>query len=157
MPAKKYRVKLTDKERRELLDLTKKGRNSARILTRARILLLADEGRSDEEIAAHLHSSSPTVARIRKRCCTAGGVEAAIKEKPRRGAAPKLNGRAEATLTAIACSTPPEGYARWTLRLLADKLVELGLVDSVSHVTVGTVLKKATLSPGRKNSGASAG
>lgn len=155
MPAKKYHVKLTDKERRELLDLTKKGRNSARILTRARILLLADEGRFDEEIAAHLHSSSPTVARIRKRYCTAG-VEAAINEKPRRGATPKLNGRAEATLTAIACSTPPEGYARWTLRLLAGKLVELGLVDSVSHVTVGTVLKKVTSSPGRKNSGASA-
>lgn len=141
MPAKKYHVTLTDTERQQLLDLIKKGRTSARMLTRARILLLADEGQPDKEIATHLHCSTSTVCRIRKLYCTED-VEAAIKEKNRPGAPPKLNGRAEAMLTTLACSTPPEGHARWTLRLLAATLVQLELIESISHVTVGKLLKK---------------
>jgi len=100
MPAKKYHVNLTDSERQYLLDLIKKGKTSARRITRARILLLADEGQSDKEIAAHLLTSTPTVCRVRKRYCKEG-VEAAIKEKSRPGAPPKLNGRVEAMLTVL--------------------------------------------------------
>lgn len=155
MPAKIYHVKLTATERHYLLDLIKKGKTSARRITRARILLLADEGQSDKGIAAHLHTSTPTVCRVRTRYCTEG-VEAAIKEKTRNGAPPKLNGRAEAMLTVLACSTPPKGRVRWTLRLLADKLVELQLVERISHVTIGKRLKKMRSSPGRNNTGASA-
>lgn len=155
MPAKKYHVNLTDTERQEILALIKKGRTSARTITRARILLLADEGHPDKEIAAHLHCSTPTVSRIRTRYCAAG-VKAALKEESRSGAPPKLTGRDEAALTVLACSTPPEGHARWTLRLLADTLVELELVESISHVTVGKLLKKINSSPGRNGTGASA-
>jgi len=152
MPAKIYHINLTAKEHEYLLSVISKGKSSARTLSRARILLLANEDRSDKEIASHLHISMQTVFRIRKRYCI-NGLDDALHERPRRGAPVKLNGRAEATLTAIACSTPPEGHVRWTLRLLADKAVELKLVDSISHVTVGSVLKKTNSSPGRKGNG----
>jgi transposase len=152
MPAKTYNVKLSDLGRQRLFDLIKRGKSSARMITRARILLLADEGLSDEEIAVHIHTGSATVARTRKRYCLEG-LDRALKEKPRPGVAPKLDGKAEAAVTAIACSNPPQGRGRWTLRLIADKLVELGFVESISHVTVGEVLKKTNLSLGRRSSG----
>ena len=125
MPARKYRVKLSDKERQQLLTLTRKGIHQTRRITRARILLLADEERPYKSIANYLLCSEPTVTNICRRYCTQG-MEAAISEKPRSGAPRKLDGRFEAKVTAVACSTPPEGRARWTLQLLADQLVKLG-------------------------------
>jgi transposase len=144
---KKYVVDLTEVERQQLLDLTKKGRVSARKLTRAHVLLLADEGRNDKAIAAALHVSVPTVERIRNRFVT-GNVEHALKEQARPGARRKLDGKQEAFLVATACSTPPDGRSRWTMQLLADRLVELEQVDSISDDTVRRTLKKTISSHG---------
>ena len=144
---KKYIVELTEQERGELLGLTRKGKNSARKVKRAHILLLADKGKTDEEIAEALSVGQATVARIRQKFVE-GGVEYALNERPRPGARPKLDGRQAALLTAIACSDPPEGCKVWSMQLLADRLVELGEVESISHDTVGRVLKKTTSSPG---------
>ena len=141
MPAKKYIVDLTAEEREELLKLIKQGEAKARRLNRARILLKADEGLSDEQIAEALHTGSATAGRVRQRFVEEG-LEAALSERPRRGQTPKLSGRDEAHLVAIACSDAPEGRARWSLRLLADKAVELGLAQSLSHEAVRGVLKK---------------
>jgi len=134
-------VRLKEEEREELHQYLRRGRSSARSLTRARILLFADEDRSDEEIIEALKVSRTTVNRIRKRYCQ-GGLDFALHEKPRSGAPPKIDGRIEAQLTLLACSDPPEGRSRWTLRLLADKLVELESVDSISHMSVHRLLKK---------------
>ena len=146
MTARKYHVKLSNEERQQLLALIKKGIHPTRKITRARILLLADEERPYKSIASYLHCSYPTVACICQRHCTEG-LEAAISEKPRSGAPRKLDGRFEAKVTAVACSTPPEGYARWTLQLLADRLVELGFIESISHTQVGRILEKNELKP----------
>jgi transposase len=134
-------VRLNEGDREELNRYIRHGKSSARSLTRARILLLADEGHSDEVIVEALKVSRPTVNRIRKRYCE-GGLEFALYEKPRSGAPPKIDGRVETELTLLACSEPPEGRSKWTLRLLADKLVELEAVDSISHMTVHRILKK---------------
>jgi hypothetical protein len=142
MPAKKYVVKLTDDERQHLLDLTSKGSIGARKMKRAQILLKADEGWKDEAIVTALNTSRPTVERIRKRFVQ-GNVDKALNDDPRPGGAKvKLDGRAEAQLIALVCSDTPDGHARWTLRLLADKLVELGVVEGISHEAVRQVLKK---------------
>ena len=142
MPAKKYVVKLTDDERQQLVDLTSKGTIGARKMKRAQILLKADEGLKDAEIVAALNTSRPTVERIRKRFVQ-GNLDKALNDDPRPGGAKvKLDGRAEAQLIALACSDAPDGHARWTLRLLADKLVELGVVESISHEAVRQTLKK---------------
>jgi transposase len=143
MPAKKYVVKLTTDERQYLLALTSKGTPGARQMKRAQILLKADEGLKDAEITAALNTSRPTVERIRKRFVE-GNIEKALKDDPRPGGKTKLDGRAEAHLVALACSDAPDGHERWTLRLLADKLVELGVVDEISHETVRQRLKKMT-------------
>jgi putative transposase len=134
-------VSLKKEDREELNLYLRRGKSSARSLTRARILLLADEGRLDEEIVEVLKVSRTTVNRIRKRYCE-GGLEFALHEKTRSGAPPKIDGRVEAKLTLLACSEPPEGRSKWTLRLLADKLVELEAVDSISHMSVHRMLKK---------------
>jgi putative transposase len=134
-------VRLKEVDREELNRYLRRGKSSARSLTRARILLLADEGRSDEEIVEALKVSRTTVNRIRKRYCESG-LEFALHEKNRSGAPPKIDGRVEAQLTLLACSEPPEGRSKWTLRLLADKLVELEAVDSISHMSVHRMLKK---------------
>jgi len=134
-------VRLSEEDRTELNKYLRHGKSPARSLTRARILLLADEGHSDEMIVEALKVSRPTVNRIRKRYCE-GGLDFALYEKPRSGAPPKLDGRVEAELTLLACSEPPEGRSKWTLRLLADKLVELEAVDSISHMSVHRILKK---------------
>ena len=143
MPAKKYVVKLTADERQYLLALTSKGTLGARQMKRAQILLKADEGLKDAEITAALNTSRPTVERIRKRFVE-GNIEKALKDDPRPGGKIKLDGRAEAHLVALVCSDAPDGHERWTLRLLADKLVELGVVDEISHETVRQRLKKMT-------------
>ena len=141
MPAKKYIVKLTDEERQSLLELTSKGKIRARMMKRAQILLKADEGLKDAEIMSALSTSRPTVERIRKRFVQ-GNLEKALHEDPRPGSKTKLDGRAEAQLIALACSEAPDGHERWTLRLLADKLIELDVVESISHETVRQYLKK---------------
>ena len=138
---KRYIVDLTEDERAGLLALLNRGVAAARKLTRARILLLSDEGRSDQEIAAALHVHALTVARTRRRLVE-GGMEGALSERPRPGGRPKLDRRQEAHLVALACSQAPEGRSRWTLQLLADRLVELAVVDTISDETVRRALKK---------------
>jgi transposase len=144
---KKYLVTLTEAERTTLHDLTKKGKVAARRLTRAHVLLQADAGATDDTIAAALHIGRATVERIRKRFVEQS-FEAALSERPRPGAKRKLDGKAEATLVAWTCSTPPDDRSCWTMQLLADKLVELKVVDSISDETVRRTLKKTTSSPG---------
>ena len=143
MPAKKYIVTLTNEERQELLALTRAGEISARKMKRAQILLKADENWKDKDIIAALNSSRSTVERMRKRYVE-GGLEKALNEDPRPGAKRKLDGRAEARLIALACSDPPDDSDHWALRLLADELIELGLVESISHEAVRQYLKKTT-------------
>lgn len=143
MPAKKYIVKLEAAEREYLLNLTSKGEISARKMKRAQILLKADEGLKDKEIVSALNTSRPTVERIRKRFVE-GNLEKALHEDPRPGARTKVDGRVEAHLIALACSAAPAGHETWSLRVLADKLVELGVVESISHETVRHRLKKMT-------------
>ncbi len=151
---KKYVVGLTDEERRELSDLTRKGECKARKLKRAQVLLAADEGKIDEEIAGAVRVHVVTIERIRKRYVEEG-LEAALSEKPWPGKAPKLDGHQRAHLLAIACSDPPGGRAKWTMRLLADRLVELTELASISEETVRVALKKGGVSPGSGSSGAS--
>ena len=146
MPKKKYLVDLSVDERETLLHLIKRGKHSSRKVTRARILLSASDGFTDEQIVASLKTAFATVERTRKRFVEEG--LGCLNERPRRGQAPKLSGKQEAHLIAIACSTPPEGRARWTLRLLADKVVELKFVDSIARETVRQVLKKTNSSRG---------
>lgn len=145
--AKKYHVTLTDTERTDLLALTKKGKISARKLARAQALLHADAGWTDTAISEALHLGTATIERLRKRFVDEG-VEAALTERPRPGARRKLDGTAEATLIAWACSSPPEERSSWTMQLLADKLVELDVVDTISDETVRRTLKKTNSSPG---------
>lgn len=150
---KRYVVTLTDEERTELRSLISQGKSSARKLTRARILLLADqvEGRaskSDSEIAEAVLCGRATVERVRKQFVEQG-IENTLTPKPSvRTYENKIDGRAEAHLIAMTCGAPPEGHSRWTLRLLADQMVALGHIDSVSHETVRMTLKKTTLSRG---------
>ena len=141
MPKKRYVVDLTPEERDALLAMVKRGPAAARKLTRARVLLLADEGRTDEEITAALHASRPTVERVRKRFVD-GGLEHALNDRARTGAPRKLSGRDEAMLVALACSEPPEGRTNWTMQLLADRLVSIEAVERISDETVRRVLKK---------------
>ena len=141
MPERRYHVQLKDQEYIQLRQYVRDGGKAVRAVTRARILLLADEHRPDEEIAELLGVGSATIYRVRKNYHE-GGLARALQEKPRSGAPAKIDGRVEATLTMLACADPPEGYGRWTLQLLADKLVELDVVDSISLPTVRTVLKK---------------
>ena len=154
MPAIKYIVDLTDDEREQLLRLTRGGKASVRKVTRARILLKANGGVIDQEVAKALDTGTATVSRTRQRFVQEG-LDSALNERPRPGQRPKLTGKQEAHLVAVACSAAPEGHTRWTLRLLADKVVELGFADSIARETVRQVLKKTTSSPGKKSSGAS--
>jgi len=152
MPKKKYVINLTDEERQSLQEMTRKGIVKARQFKRAMILLKADEGKSDPEIMAALNVSRPCVERIRKRFVERG-LEDALKEDPRLGQRRKLDGRAEAVLIATACTKAPKGHDHWTLRLLAGKLVELGVVESISYEAVRQTLKKTNSSPGRRKCG----
>jgi len=141
MPKKIYAIRLRAEERQQLRTYVNLGQRSARSINRARILLLADEQWSDDAITTLLGINRTTVHRIRKSYCERG-LPHALQEKDRSGAPSKINGRVEATLTMLACSNPPTGYSRWTLQLLADKLVELAVVDSISLESVRTTLKK---------------
>ena len=141
MPRKKYLINLSNEDRGILEQMTRKGSLKARQFKRAMILLKANEGLSDPQIMAALNVSRPCVERIRKRFVV-DGIERALNEDPRPGQKRKLDGRAEATLIATACTEAPEGHERWTLRLLANKLVKLQVVDTISYETVRRTLKK---------------
>lgn len=145
-------IYLKDQERVELEQSIKSGNNSARVIARARILLLMDRSqgkkRKIKEVAEAVMVSPGTVSNVKKRYF-AEGLPGALYEKPRPGAERKVDGEVEAHLIALACSDPPEGYDRWTLRLLAEELVVLEVVESISHVTVGEVLKKTKSSHGK--------
>ena len=157
---KKYIVQLTEEEREYLHKLISSGTAPARKLNRARILLKADVGKHaegeafiDREIARMLETSPPTVQRVRERFYE-GGLEAALERSlPDRVYKRSLEGRAEAHLIALACSEPPQGRNRWSFRLLADKAVELGIVEEVSHETVRKTLKKTNFALTSSSSG----
>ena len=151
---KRYKVTLTDEERQELQALIASGKAAARKLTHARILLKADASCGgpawiDQRIVEALEVGVATVERVRQRFVEEG-LEAALSRKPqqRPRRQPKLDGRAEARLIALACSAPPDGRKQWTLRLLADRLVELEIVEAISDETVRRVLKKTRSSRG---------
>lgn len=153
MPQKKYIVDLIDLEKLELEKLLKSGQHQSRKLTRARILLLANDGKTDDEIVKALQTARPTVERTRKRFVEEG-LEC-LQEKQRHGARPRLDERQQAHVIAVACSTAPAGRARWTLKLLADKAVEFGFVDSIAKETIRQMLKKTSLSRGSRKVGVS--
>jgi transposase len=146
MAKKKYQVTLSPSEREELERLIRRGKASARKLTRARLLLKAADHKTDEEIAQALGIGIATVERTRQRFVE-GGLEA-LSERPRPGKAPKLEAKAQARLIAEACSAAPDGRERWTLQLLADRVVTLGLAETYSDESVRRLLKKTPSSPG---------
>ena len=145
---KKYIIRLSGEERKSLNKLITSGKGPARMFTRARILLKADIGEEgpswpDEKIAEALDVTVQTIERIRKQLVEEG-LESVLnrREYTQKVSRKKLDGDAEAHLIALACSETPEGYARWSLRLLADKMIELGYIESISHEAVRRVLKK---------------
>lgn len=144
----KYIVDLSGEERDYLESIVYKGRNAAGRLAKARILLKADDGWNDERIVEALGMSASTVLRVRRRFVE-DGLEAAIsrKKRERPPVAPIFDGEKEARLIQLACSEPPPGYARWSLRLLEKKVVELGIVEAASDSTIGRVLKKHSQTP----------
>ena len=143
---KKYVVRLTEEERNKLETVVRRGRAHARKLLYARILLKADahgpDQWTDERIAEAFEVSTATVARERRRFCEDGLEVALMPKKPGRPRRRVLDGRAEAHLIALSCSDPPEGRERWSLRLLADRMVELGYADALSYESVRRTLKK---------------
>lgn len=155
MPGKKYIVNVSEEEREYLDNIISSGQERARKLTRARILLKADEGWTDKAISQALDVGRATVERTRRRCVEEGLEASLNRRKPRRDYERKLDGRAEAHLIALACSDCPPGHKRWTLQLLADELVKLEQIefDSISYEAVRLVLKKMNLSLGSKSSG----
>jgi len=153
MTQPRYRVDLSEEEQGQLEGMIRKGKSSARQQTRARILLKANEGATNVAIMAALNVSEDMVYRARQRFVEEG-LEAALIDRPRPGQKPKLTDKQCAHLIAIACSDAPEGHDHWTLRLLADKVVELGFADAFSHEAVRTVLKKTSLNRGKRNNGA---
>ena len=148
---KKYQVELTAAEREGLLRLSRSGKNSGRKLTRAQILLKADEQLADEEIAEAVGTSVATIERTRQRFVEEG--LGALNERPRLGARPKLTAKGAAHVIAVACSPAPGGRKRWTLRLLADRAVALGLCSEFSYESVRRLLKNTCSSPGSTSSG----
>lgn len=145
MRTKQYRVELTDVERARLLLLTRQGRAPARTVLRAHILLRASEDAFDDDTAAALHTSVNTVQRVRRRFAEAEAadrLDRALYDRPRPGGTPKLDAKGEAQLIALACSKPPEGHTVWTMQMLADKLVELHVIDTISDESVRRTLGK---------------
>lgn len=153
MREKQYTIRLKAKERRQLEEIIKKGTEKVRKITRCRVLLLSEQDKTQGEIADALCISTQTVRNVCLRYLDEG-FEAALSEKPRPGKPNIFDGKQKAKITALACSTPPEGRSQWSLRLLADKAVELKLVDSISHTDIGRILKKTK--SGRTSSGSGA-
>ena len=146
-----YAVSLKDEEREDLKAISRTGKAPARIIRRAQILLWSDEGKEDKEIVSLLDCSPMTVSSTRERWVR----EKRLEDLPRKGMKPLLDAKQESLLIALACSDAPEGRNEWTMQLLADKLVELKVVASISDETVRRALKKTNSSPGNKSSGAS--
>ena len=151
MPSVKYVIELSNQEKVRLMEIVKKGNSPARTILCANILLASDK-QSDKymtvsEIANAYRTTPTTVQTVRASYCKKG-LEATITRKKRETPPipAKVTGEVEAHIIALACGQPPEGYSRWTLRLLADKTVELGYIESISHVTVSNILKKTNLS-----------
>jgi transposase len=145
--AKRYRVTLSDEERDRLHDLTRKGKASVRMVRRAQTLLLAAAERIDEDIAQALHIGVATVERTRRRFVEEG-LEASLREQPRPGARPKLGPKQQAFVVALACTKPPEGRERWTMQLLADRVVELQIVPDITDEAIRLLLKRTSSSRG---------
>ena len=150
----KYIVNLNEEERCELESLLRKGKSSARTQLRARILLKADEEMLIKNTKEALDVSDTTIRNVRQRFVEEG-LHAALYDKTSPGKSPKLSDKQCAHVIAMACSTAPDGHDHWTLRLLADKVVELGFVESITHESIRQVLKKTTLNRGKVSSGAS--
>ncbi len=151
MPSFKYVIELSEQDKEQLTEIITTGTRTARTILRANILLASDK-RNDKymtvaEIAEVYHTTPTTVQNVRSSYCEKG-LEATLNRKKRETppVPAKVTGEVEAHIIALACGEPPEGYSKWTLRLLADKTVELGYIDSISHVTVSSVLKKTNLS-----------
>jgi transposase len=158
MPRKKYIVALSPEERDTLESLTKTGKTSAYRLNHARILLKSDinqesGGWRDQDISDALDISVSTIERVRQRFVEDSLAAALSRQPPSRTKPRLLDGEQEAHLIALACAETPEGQGKWTLRLLADRMVELGYVESISHETVRQTLKKTNLNPGDRNVG----
>ena len=149
-----YVVELTDDERQELRALVRCGSERARRINRAHILLHADEGKQDTEIATALHTGESTVQRVRRRFVE-DGLHGALNEASRSGGTRRLTGEQEAYVVALACSTPPEGRKEWTMQLLADKVVTLGMVETISDETIRRTLKRGASNHGSTSTGAS--
>lgn len=147
----KYPVRLTNAEREYLRSIARTGKQSARVMTRAQILLWSDEGKQDKELIELLNCAPMTVSSTRERWVK----EKRLEDLPRRGLKPMLDAKQESLLVALACSDAPEGRDEWTMQLLADKLVELKIVESISDETVRRTLKKTNLNRGKSHSGAS--
>ena len=151
MPSIKYVIELSNQEKIRLMEIVKKGNSPARTILRANILLASDKQNDKymtvSEIANAYRTTPTTVQTVRASYCKKG-LEATITRKKRETPPipAKVTGEVEAHIIALACGQPPEGYSRWTLRLLADKTVELGYIESISHVTVSNILKKTNLS-----------
>ncbi len=150
---KRHRVELSERDAGRLHDLINKGHASARVIRRAHVLLLAAEDQEDKDVATALHLNAQTVYQLRKRFASEG-LEATLYDQPRLGSKPMLDGNQEALLVALACSQPDDRES-WTMQLLADKLVELEVVGSISDETVRRTLKKTSLNRGGSSSGAS--
>lgn len=147
-------VKLSSSDKEYLQGILNKGRHSARKIKRARMLLLLSEDSAAKEIAAKAGTGVSTVYKMRNRYFEAGeNVKEAIEEKPRLGQPPKLTATVKAHVTAIACSTPPEGSSQWTLKMISEKVVELGYVEKISTEAVRKYLKKNSSSHGRRSNG----
>jgi hypothetical protein len=147
----KYAVQLTNEEREYLRSVRRTGKQPARVITRAQILLWSDEGKQDKEIIELLNCAPMTVSSTRERWSK----EKRLEDLPRRGLKPMLDAKQESLLVALACSEAPEGRDEWTMQLLANKLVELKIVESISDETVRRTLKKTNLNRGKSNSGVS--
>ncbi len=145
MSKKSHCVKLKKHARQYLQKIVESGEDKTRKITRCRILLLVDKGKKDQEISDALNVCLATIFNIRRRYCK-GGLECAINEEARSGQPPKFQGKSMAKITALACSKPPEGRAKWSLRLLADRVIELDIVETISHVSVRNILKKTNSS-----------
>ena len=151
MPSLKYVIELSAQDQAELIDIVTKGKRPARTILRANILLASDRRNERymtvSEISKAYHTTPTTVQTVRTSYCEKG-LEATINRKKRETppVPAKVTGEVEAHVIALACGEPPEGYSRWTLRLLADKAVELGYIESISHATISTILKKMNLS-----------
>ena len=151
MPSLKYVIELSAQDQAELIDIVTKGKRPARTILRANILLASDRRNERymtvSEISKAYHTTPTTVQTVRTSYCEKG-LEATINRKKRETppVPAKVTGEVEAHVIALACGEPPKGYSRWTLRLLADKAVELGYIESISHATISTILKKMNLS-----------